>query len=80
MHQDHDLLVCIIPILPIATLAKLNELESDVEGRRHVVDKTREIERGGRLSWLLIYISSTKPYSVSGKVLAGCLGRAIPFW
>jgi len=38
MHQDHDLLVCIVPVLPIASLAKLKKLESNIGARRHVED------------------------------------------
>jgi hypothetical protein len=36
MHQDHDLLVLKVPVLPITTLAKLNQLESNIGARRHV--------------------------------------------
>ena len=48
VHQDHDLLVCIVPILPIAVLAKLNKLESDFGIWRHDVEVAGEYERKRR--------------------------------
>jgi hypothetical protein len=50
MHQDHDLLVLKVPILPIPILAKLDKLESNIGARRHVVGVMNgDIEDG--LSW-----------------------------
>jgi hypothetical protein len=53
MHQDHDLLVLIVPVLPIASLAKLNKLETSIGARRHVAGLTRgELNDGPSFKFL----------------------------
>jgi len=50
MHQDHNLLMLKVPILPIPTLAKLDKLESNIRAGRHVAGVMNgDIEDG--LSW-----------------------------
>ena len=71
MHQNHDLLVLKVPILPISTLAKLNKLESNIGARRNVDGVMNgDIEDG--LSWPSYTCSPSKPYSNSRNLVAIC--------
>jgi|SRR5271170_3885814 len=82
MHQDHDLLVLKVPILPIPTLSKLNKLESNIGARRHVAGVMNgDIEDG--LSWPSYTCSLSKPYSNSRNLVAICGLIAVendPLW